>query len=90
MSKFYIEGEQTMDEMSHIDYKAVKGGKGNIPKVCPMKFAMNNCKDYSCSQQSFAWYCTYLNLNGEGECAIHSLPGLFDGLDNIATQIATK
>lgn len=90
MSKFYIEGEQTMDEMSHIDYKAVKGGSGkrNIPKVCPMKFAMNNCKDYSCSQQSCAWYCTY--LNSEGECGIHSLPGLFDGLDSIATQIATK
>lgn len=56
--------------------------------VCPMKFALNNCKDYSCSQQSCAWYCTY--LNGEGECAIHSLPGLFDGLDSIATQIANK
>lgn len=81
MSKFYIEGEQTMDEMTHIDYEAVKCGKGNVPKVCPMKFALNNCKDYSCSQQSCAWYCTY--PNGEGECAIHSLPGLFDGLDNI-------
>lgn len=88
MSKFYIEGEQTMDKMSHIDYEAVKGGNGNIPKVCLMKFSMNNYKDYSCSQQSCAWYCTY--PNGEGECAIHSLPGLFDGLDSIATQIATK
>lgn len=45
MSKSYIEGEQTMDEMSHIDYEAVKGGNGNIPKVCPMKFALNNCND---------------------------------------------
>lgn len=25
-----------------------------------------------------------------GECAIHSLSALFDGLDSIATQIATK
>ena len=56
--------------------------------ICPMKFALNNCKDYSCSEKDCAWYCTY--LNGEGECAIHSLPGLFDGLDEIATQIATK
>lgn len=56
-----------------------------------MKFTLNNCKDYSCSQQSCAWYCTY--PNGEGECAIHSLPGLFDGLDNIDNtlrQIANK
>lgn len=81
MSKFYIEGEQTMDEMSHFDYKAVKGGKGSISKICPMKFTLNNCKDYSCSQQSCAWYCTY--PNSEGECAIHSLPGLLDGLDSI-------
>ena len=56
--------------------------------VCPMKFALNNCKDYSCSQQSCARYCTY--PNGEGECAIHYLPGLFDGLDSIATQITNK
>lgn len=88
MSKFYIEGEQTMDEMSHIDYKAVKYGKGNIPKVCPMKFALNNCKDYSCSQRSCAWYCTY--QNGEGECAIHSLPVLFEGLQDIAKEIGIK
>lgn len=88
MSKFYIEGEQTMDEMSHIDYKAVKGGKGNIAKVCPMKFAMNNCKNYSCSQQFCAWYCTY--PSGEGECAIHSLPGLFEGLQDIAKEIGIK
>lgn len=88
MSKFYIEGEQTMDEMSHIDYKAVKGGKGNIYKVCPMKFAMNNYKDYSCCQQSCAWYCTY--PNGESECAIRSLLGLFDGLKDISKEIGIK
>lgn len=88
MSKFYIEGEQTMDEMFHIDYEAVKGGKGNIPKICPMKFALNNCKDYSCSQQSCAWYCTY--LNGEGKCAIRSLAALFDGLESISEIINRK
>ena len=88
MPKFYIEGEQTMDKMSRIDYEAVKGGNGNIPKVCPMKFTMNNCKDYSCSQQSCAWYCIY--RNGEGECAIHSLPGLFDGLQDITKEIGIK
>lgn len=41
-----------------------------------------------CDKEECAWYCAY--QNGEGECAIHSLPGLFDGLDSIATQIATK
>ena len=41
-----------------------------------------------CNKEFCAWYCTY--TNGEGECATHSLPGLFDGLDSIATQIATK
>lgn len=59
-----------------------------IPLICPMKFALNNCKDYSCNQENCAWWCQY--TNGEGECAIHSLPGLFDGLDSIATQIAKK
>lgn len=90
MPKFYIEGEQTMNGMSHIDYEAVKGGcgKGNISKVCPMKFAMNNCKDYSCSQQSCAWYCTY--PNGEGECAINTLPSLYDAIEDVATQIVRK
>ena len=41
-----------------------------------------------CNKEKCAWYCTY--LNGEGECAIHSLHRLFDGLDSIDTQIATK
>lgn len=41
-----------------------------------------------CSQENCAWWCQY--TNGEGECAIRSLPGLFDGLDSIATQIAKK
>lgn len=31
-----------------------------------------------------------LKIGDVSECAIHSLPGLFDGLDSIATQIATK
>lgn len=41
-----------------------------------------------CDKESCAWYCKY--SNGEGECAICSLPSLFDKLDDIATQIATK
>ena len=56
--------------------------------MCPMKFALNNCKDYQCSEEDCVWWNQY--QNGEGECAIRSLPGLFDGLDSIATQIATK
>lgn len=43
---------------------------------------------FGCNKEKCAWYCQY--PNGEGECVIHSLPGLFDGLDSIATQIATK
>ena len=45
----------------------------------------------SCDKEQCAWYCAY--PNGGGECAIHSLPGLFDGLDNIDNelrQIANK
>lgn len=71
-------------------------------KYCPMKFsALANPHIgesasnpdaidtfLECSTTNCAWYCTY--PNGKGECAIHSLPGLFDGLDGIATQIATK
>lgn len=41
-----------------------------------------------CEQDKCAWYCTY--PNGEGECAIHSLPALFDGLEDIASQIINK
>lgn len=55
-----------------------------IPLICPMKFALNNCKDYSCSQENCAWWRQY--INGEGECAIHSLPGLFDSLQDIAKE----
>lgn len=67
---------------------------------CPLKFCnvtlslKKSCTKesidnfLSCDKEGCAWYCTY--PNGEGECAIHSLPGLFEGLDSIATQIATK
>lgn len=24
--------------------------------ICPMKFALNNCKDYSCSEKDCAWW----------------------------------
>lgn len=41
-----------------------------------------------CSKTDCAWYCTY--SNGEGECAIHSLPGLFEGLQDIAKEIGIK
>lgn len=59
-------------------------------KYCPMKFASlanpriinpDKIDEFlECNTTNCAWYCTY--PNGEGECAIHSLPGLFDGLDN--------
>ena len=67
-------------------------------KYCPMKFASlanpriinpDKIDEFlECDTTNCAWYCQY--PSGEGECAIHSLPGLFDGLDSIATQIATK
>lgn len=73
-------------------------------KYCPMKFttlgnvALKNPSIafdeeifnsmIQCDEKKCAWYCQY--PNGQGECAIASLPGLFDGLDSIATQIATK
>lgn len=67
---------------------------------CPLKF--NNItptikKSFSketvevllkCDKEGCAWYCTY--SNGEGECAIHSLPALFDGLEDIAKEIGIK
>lgn len=55
-------------------------------KYCPMR----NYKGMfgGCVKEECAWYCTY--PNGEGECAIHSLPALFDGLEDIATQIIQK
>lgn len=72
-------------------------------KYCPMKF-MNadkiadmifiSSEDFAfntilrCNEENCAWYCTY--PNGEGECAIHSLPGLFDGLQDIAKEIGIK
>lgn len=68
-------------------------------KYCPMKFSalanpriINKSdkidKFLECSTTNCAWYCTY--SNGEGECAIHSLPGLFDGLQDIAKEIGIK
>lgn len=56
--------------------------------VCPMKFALNNCNDYSCNEEKCAWWCQ--NLNGEGECAIHALPSLYDAIEDVATQIVQK
>ena len=41
-----------------------------------------------CHKELCAWYCTY--PNGEGECAIHSLPGLFNSLQDIAKEISIK
>lgn len=41
-----------------------------------------------CDRQNCAWWCQY--QDNKGECAIHFLSALFDGLDSIATQIATK
>ena len=71
--------------------------------MCPMKFmalakttkvvgASNAAEMYKivsgCEGKSCAWYCTY--PNGEGECAIHSLPGLFDSLQDIAKENSIK
>ena len=41
-----------------------------------------------CNKEQCAWYCQY--PNSKGECAIHSLPGLFDGLQDIAGTINRK
>lgn len=67
-------------------------------KCCPMKFASlanpriinpDKIDEFlECETKDCAWYCQY--PSGEGECAIHSMPGLFDGLDSIVTQIAAK
>lgn len=56
----------------------------NDEKHCPMKY----CKGGYCEKEKCAWYCTY--PNGEGECAINSLPGLFEGLQDIAKEIGIK
>lgn len=69
--------------------------------ICPMKsYALANPKFdemftfetlnliVQCNKEQCAWYCQY--PNGEGECAIHSLPGLFDGLQDIAKEIGIK
>lgn len=53
-----------------------------------MTFALSNCDDYSCSQKNCALWCQY--TNGEGECAIRSLPRLFEGLQDIAKEIGIK
>lgn len=67
-------------------------------KYCPMKIsALANPriinsdkidKFLECNTTDCAWYCIY--SNGEGECAIHSLPGLFEGLQDIAKEIGIK
>ena len=41
-----------------------------------------------CNTTDCAWYCIY--SNGEGECAIRSLSGLLDGLQDIAKEIGIK
>lgn len=70
--------------------------------MCPMKISalatplINGIKNnpkiidefLECDQQNCAWWCQY--QDNKGECAIRSLSALFDGLDSIATQIATK
>lgn len=60
----------------------------NDKLFCPMKFSMPYCTDYTCDVEKCAWYCQY--PNGEGECAIHSLLGLFEGLQDIAKEIGIK
>lgn len=57
-------------------------------KYCPMKFILDSCNNYACDKELCAWYCTY--PNGKGECVIHSLPGLFEGMQDIAKEIRIK
>ena len=72
-------------------------------KYCPMKFMNitqiveipNSIPEdvifkaaIQCQENECAWYCQY--PNGKGECAIHSLPGLFEGLQDIAKEIGIK
>ena len=67
-------------------------------KYCPMKFASlvnpqiinpDRIDEFlECNTTNCAWYCQY--PNGEGECAIHSLSGLFYGLQDISKDIGTK
>lgn len=69
--------------------------------ICPMKISalvnpnINFGSDANmidefleCSTTNCAWYCVY--LNGEGECAIHSIHGLFDSLQDIVKEINVK
>ena len=53
---------------------------------CPLKFTFDT--NGKCDKELCAWYHTY--LNGEGDCAIHSLPSLFDGLQDISKEIGIK
>lgn len=57
----------------------------NDEKYCPMKYCRGA---YYCEKEKCAWWCAY--PNGEGECAIRSLPGLFEGLQDIAKEIGIK
>lgn len=69
--------------------------------ICPMKISalansninlgsnVNMIDEFlECSTTKCAWYCTY--LNGEGECAIRSLAALSDGLESISEMINRK
>lgn len=71
--------------------------------VCPMKFNITDNPKFfelfdldtinsfvQCDKESCAWYCTYSNGEGEGECAIHSLVALSDGLESISEMINRK
>ena len=58
-------------------------------KVVGISITEELCKTVSgCEGQYCAWYCTY--TNGKGECAIHYLPGLFDGLQDVCKEISIK
>lgn len=69
--------------------------------ICPMKFnALSNPKFcellnlddlhsfIQCDEEHCAWYSQY--LNNTGECAIHSLAALYDGLESISEMINRK
>lgn len=54
----------------------------DVPEDVAFKIAIQ------CQENECAWYCQY--PNGKGECAIHSLSGLFDGLQDISKEIGIK
>lgn len=72
-----------------------------MTKYCPMKYGLlNNLEKFvtedganatpqlmKCDENECAWYCDY---GDRGECAIASLPSLYDAIDQVSTDIRQK